>query len=343
MHVEIPKATDLEERVFGIDNEKDFNSIALEIYHFQFANNPVYQDYCRALNRLPGKVLRLTDIPFLPISFFKSHRIETTAFDPEIVFKSSGTTGVTTSSHYIRSKRMYERSFMSCFEKFYAPVENYCILGLLPSYLERGESSLVYMVDHLIKNSGHKDSGFYLYDYKKLAELLIRLESEGQKTILFGVTYALLDFSVQYQLELEHTIVIETGGMKGRQKEITRKELYQKLKTSFQLSSVHSEYGMTELLSQAYAVDGNFKTPKWMKILLRDETDPFEIYQNRGNGSSFSGAINVIDLANIYSCSFIATEDAGSYTQDGGFEVLGRMDHSDVRGCSLMVLQGDNV
>ena len=338
MHVEIPKATDLEEKVFRIDNEKDFHSIALEIYHFQFANNPIYQDYCKALNKLPGLVSGLSDIPFLPVSFFKSHRVITTAFDPEIIFKSSGTTGMTTSSHYVKSKKLYEKSFMEGFGKFYRKVEDYCIIGLLPSYIERGESSLVYMADHLIKRSGHKDSGFYLYDYDKLHQLLSSLEQDGQKTLLIGVTYALLDFAAKYPLKLQHTIVMETGGMKGRQKEITRKELYQRLKESFGLKTVHSEYGMTELLSQAYAIDGNFKSPPWMKILLRDETDPFEMYENRPDTPSVSGVINVVDLANIYSCSFIATEDAGRYTEDSGFEVLGRMDHTDVRGCSLMVI-----
>ena len=338
MHIEIPKATDLEEKVFRIDNEKDFLSIALEIYHFQFANNLIYQDYCKALNKLPEMVTDLRDIPFLPISFFKSHRVITTSFDPEIVFKSSGTTGMTTSIHYVKSCKLYERSFMEGFGKFYGNIEDYCIIGLLPSYLERGQSSLVYMVDSLIKRSGHEDSGFYLYDYEKLHELLIRLEKVGQKTLLIGVTYALLDYAKQYPHKLQHTIVMETGGMKGKQKEITRKELYLQLKESFGLNTIHSEYGMTELLSQAYAIDGNFKTPSWMKILLRDETDPFNIYDMGAENTHASGVINVIDLANIYSCSFIATEDAGIYAQNAGFEVLGRVDNSDVRGCSLMVL-----
>lgn len=338
MHVEIPKATDLEEKVFRIDNDQDFHSIALETYHFQFANNPIYQDYCKALNKLPGTVSKLSDIPFLPVSFFKSHRVVTTAFNPEIVFKSSGTTGMTSSTHYVKSCSLYEKSFEKGFRKFYGKPEDYCILGLLPSYLERGQSSLVYMVDQLIRRSGHKNSGFYLYDYEKLHELLRQLEKDGQKCLLIGVTYALLDFAEHYPQKLHHTVVMETGGMKGRQKEITRKELYHRLKESFGLNTMHSEYGMTELLSQAYAVDGNFIAPPWMKILLRDETDPFEIYESGKGLSPLSGIINVIDLANIYSCSFLATEDAGRFTQDAGFEVLGRMDHSDVRGCSLMAL-----
>ncbi|MGZ5191407.1 MAG: LuxE/PaaK family acyltransferase [Flavisolibacter sp.] len=337
MHVEIPKADELEEKVFHIDNEKDFLSIALDIYHFQFANNPIYRDYCKALNKQPELVSDLSDIPFLPISFFKSHRVATTSFEPEMVFKSSGTTGMLSSSHFVKSRKLYERSFMECFGKFYGKAEDYCIVGLLPSYLEKGQSSLVYMVDHLIKRSGNTDSGFYLYDYEKLHKLLVRLEEAGQKTMLIGVTYALLDYAAQYPQNLQHTILMETGGMKGRQKEITRKELFERLRASFGLKAIHSEYGMTELLSQAYAVDGNFKTPPWMKLLLRDETDPFEIYETASE-TSVSGVINVIDLANMYSCSFIATEDAGRYTENTGFEVLGRMDHTDVRGCSLMVM-----
>ena len=302
MHVEIPKATELEQKVFNIHNEKDFISIALEVYHFQFANNSIYQDYCNAVYRTPSNVRQITDIPFLPISFFKTHRVETTAFDPQLVFKSSGTTGSITSTHHVRKKELYEKSFMRGFEQFYGPAESYCVIGLLPSYLERGQSSLVYMVDQLVKKSGHKDSGFYLYDLDKLDLTLKRLEQQGQRTILIGVTYALLDLAEQYPQILRHTIMMETGGMKGSQQEITRSELYQRLKHAFGLSSVHSEYGMTELLSQAYAVDGNFKTPTWMRILLRDETDPFAIYpssQSPDSSKSLSGVINVIDLANL--------------------------------------------
>ncbi|MFL5808781.1 MAG: acyl transferase [Flavisolibacter sp.] len=333
MHVEIPKATHIEEKVFDINNEKEFNSIALEIYHFQFHNNPIYQEYCLALRKTPDQVQKITDIPFLPISFFKTHRIESGVFDPQLVFKSSGTTGTVTSTHYIKSRELYEKSFTKCFNHFYGTAEDYCVIGLLPSYLERNQSSLVYMVDRLIKKSGHVDSGFYLYDLERLSDTLKRLGRVSQKTILIGVTYALLDLSDRYPQSLEHTIVMETGGMKGRHKEITRQELITQLKNAFDVQSIHSEYGMTELLSQAYGIDGKFKSPPWMKILLRDETDPFSFYPPGFDGA---GAINIIDLANLYSCSFIATDDLGRYAEDQTFEVLGRMDHSDIRGCSLM-------
>jgi phenylacetate-coenzyme A ligase PaaK-like adenylate-forming protein len=341
MHVEIPKAAHLEQKVFDTTNEKEFNSIALEVYHFQFTNNPVYQDFCNAVRRPPENVRRVSEIPFLPISFFKTHRVETTAFHPQLIFQSSGTTGKNTSTHYVKRADIYERSFLTAFNQFYGPIENQCILGLLPSYLERDGSSLVYMVDHLIKRSGHPDSGFYLHDFEKLNHTLHRLETTGTKTLLIGVTYALLDFAQAFPQHLKHTTIMETGGMKGRQREMTKGELYEELKDSLGVASVHSEYGMTELLSQAYAVDGKFSSPNWMKILLRDETDPFNIYPNmssKGSLASVSGAINVIDLANLYSCSFIATDDAGRYTDTEDFEVLGRLDNSDIRGCSLLLL-----
>jgi phenylacetate-coenzyme A ligase PaaK-like adenylate-forming protein len=341
MRVEIPKAAHLEQKVFDISNEKEFNSIALEVYHFQFTNNPIYQDFCNAIRRSPENVHKVSDIPFLPISFFKTHRIETTAFDPELVFQSSGTTGNNTSTHYVKSSEIYRQSFSKAFNQFYGTAKGLCILGLLPSYLERKGSSLVYMVDHLIKDSGHPDSGFYLHDFEQLNETLRRLESGGIKTLLIGVTYALLDFAEAFPQHLKHTAIMETGGMKGRQREITKEELYTQLKDSFGIKSVHSEYGMTELLSQAYAVNGKFRPPSWMKVLLRDETDPLSIYPHMFRGGSSkpaTGGINIIDLANIYSCSFIATDDAGRYAENEGFEVLGRLDQSDIRGCSLMLL-----
>jgi hypothetical protein len=226
---------------------------------------------------------------------------------------------------------VYEESFLRCFEQFYGSPESYCILGLLPSYLEQGASSLVYMVDVLVKRSAHPQSGFYLYDFAKLQQTLKQLESEGQPTILFGVTFALLDFAEQAGMPLKHTTLMETGGMKGRKKELSKPALYEALQTAFSADTIHSEYGMTELLSQAYAKNGRYQCPAWMKIVLRDETDPFSV------GHS-SGAINVIDLANIWSCSFIATEDLGKLHNDGSFEVLGRMDNTDIRGCSQMAL-----
>lgn len=335
MRMEIPKSKQLEEKVFAITNEKELSLIALEVFQFQFENNPVYQDYCEAVGRTPGRVKKISGVPFLPISFFKTHRIETTAFNAGLLFKSSGTTGMVTSSHYVKDAAIYRESFMKGFAKFYGDVNDYCIIGLLPSYLERGNSSLVYMVNHLIKKSGHENSGFYLDEFEKLDTSLKRLEASGQKTILIGVTYALLDFGNRYPQQLSNTIIMETGGMKGRGKEMTKAELYGHLKESFGVAHIHSEYGMTELLSQAYGIDGIMSCPPWMQIVLRDETDPFEIY---GLSETNSGAINIIDLANLYSCSFIATDDMGKIYTDGRFEVLGRMDNSDIRGCSLMAL-----
>lgn len=335
MSMEIPKSKQLEEKVFAITNEKERSLIALEVFQFQFENNPVYHDYCEAVGRTPERVKEISGIPFLPISFFKTHRIETTAFNAGLLFKSSGTTGMVTSSHYVKDPAIYRKSFMEGFKKFYGDIQEYCIIGLLPSYLERSNSSLVYMVNHLIKKSGHENSGFYLDEFEKLDITLKNLEASGQKAILIGVTYALLDFGSRYAQQLSNTIIMETGGMKGRRKEMTKAELYSHLKESFGVSHIHSEYGMTELLSQAYGVDGFMSCPPWMQIVLRDETDPFEIYHSR---EATSGAINIIDLANLYSCSFIATDDMGRIYADGRFEILGRMDNSDIRGCSLMAL-----
>ena len=335
MRVELPKMNDWTDEVFGLHNEKDLPFIALRLFQFQFEQNPLYHDYCRALGRTPDTVRRLEDIPFLPISFFKSHRIATTRFEHQALFESSGTTGTIASRHYVRETGLYERSFTEAFRLFYGDVRDYCILGLLPSYLERGQSSLVYMVDRLIRDSGHPESGFYLHDRQKLNDTLHRLEAAGQKTLLIGVTYALLYFSADWPQQLRHTIVMETGGMKGRGRELTRAELHAALRAGFGVDEIHAEYGMTELLSQAYAIDGRFQTPPWMQIQLRDETDPFDLLPRR---AGVSGGMNIIDLANIYSCAFIATEDIGRWLDDGCFEVLGRMDHSDIRGCSLLTV-----
>lgn len=335
MRMEIPKMKELEEKVFAITNEKEFLIIALEVFQFQYHYNSLYHDYCKALGKSPAIVKKITDIPFLPISFFKTHKVETTSFNAELIFKSSGTTGSAASHHYVKDAGLYIKNFSEGFKKFYGDVKGYCILGLLPSYLERGNSSLVYMVDHLIRESVHEESGFYLNEFEKLDASLKRLESAGQKTVLIGVTYALLDFGVRFPQQLSNTIIMETGGMKGRGREMTRIELHDQLKKTFGVNHIHSEYGMTELLSQAYGKDGKMATPPWMKILLRDETDPFSLYEPSG---TTSGVINIIDLANLYSCSFIATEDAGQVNADESFEILGRMDNSDIRGCSLMVV-----
>jgi hypothetical protein len=331
--MEIPKAKELEQKVFAIHNEEAFHSIAWEVYHFQFHHNPLYRQYCQALGRSPETEGRLTDIPFLPISFFKSHRVATTAFEPALIFKSSGTTASTPALHYIKDPGLYEKSFLTGFSRCYGNIEDYCILGLLPSYLERGQSSLVYMVAELIKKSKQEQSGFYLHDFRRLDQTLKALEGAGQKTLLIGVTYALLDFSAEFPQNLSAAMVMETGGMKGRGQEMTREQLYGQLKKQLGASRIHSEYGMTELLSQAYALEGRFSPPPWMKVLLRDETDPFAIYDP---ARPASGAINVIDLANLYSCCFIATEDLGNSFPGGHFEVLGRLDNSDIRGCSLL-------
>jgi phenylacetate-coenzyme A ligase PaaK-like adenylate-forming protein len=332
MSPELPKAASLEEAVFGVGNEKDFTRIALEVFHFQYQHNILYRSYCDRLNRTPVRVKALQDIPYLPIAFFKSHRVMTGTFDPELNFRSSGTTGTTTSHHFVKSVQVYRQSFLKAFKIFYGNPGDYCILGLLPSYLERGNSSLVYMVEHLIHDSAHPESGFYLHDAERLARTVQELESRGQKTLLIGVTYALLNFAERYPGNLAHTIIMETGGMKGRRQELVRGEVHDVLKRSFGLSSIHSEYGMTELLSQAYSHgEGVFRAPPWMKLLLREESDPFSV---RAEGS---GVLNVIDLANLYSCSFIATEDGGKVS-GSTFEVLGRVDNSDVRGCSLLAL-----
>ena len=336
MEMEIPKPAQLEQKVFNIHNEKEFESVAWETYLFQYENNLLYRDYCDAVRKSPAVVGKMADIPFLPVSFFKTHRIETTAFDPELVFKSSGTTGSQASSHFVKSAVLYERSFYSCFTACFGDPRDYCILGLLPSYLERGNSSLVYMVRELVGKSGHELSGFYLNEFEKLDKVLERLESAGQKTILLGVTFALLDFSHQFPQQLKNTIVMETGGMKGRREELTRDELYAILKNNFGVEKVFSEYGMTELLSQAYAENGRFRPAVHMKIFLRDETDPFLV--SGPQAGTMTGAINIIDLANLYSCSFIASDDLGKLHADGSFEILGRLDHSDIRGCSQLVV-----
>lgn len=331
MSFEIPNESGLLERVFVLSNEKEFQQIALAVYRLQFEKNKVYGDYCRAIGKTPDTVILLQDIPFLPIQFFKTHAVKTGAFEPATIFKSSGTTGAAHSRHYVKDTALYEQSFLTCFERFYGRPQDYCIVGLLPSYIEQGSSSLVYMVNRLVRESGHPQSGFYLYNYQNLSETLVALEAKAQKTILFGVTYALLDFAAQYGFPLRHTIILETGGMKGRKKELLKAELYEELKAAFSLDTIHSEYGMTELLSQAYAINGRYRCPPWMKVLLRDETDPFLLVQR-------SGVINVIDLANIWSCSFIATEDLGRLHEDGSFEVLGRLDNTDIRGCSQLAL-----
>jgi len=322
-----------------------FEKLALDLFHFQYENNLVYRQYTNALKINPDAVKAIDQVPFLPIRFFKSHGIQTTAFEPATVFESSGTTGSINSRHFVKDTELYKEVFTKGFELCYGPVKDWCILGLLPSYLERENSSLVFMVNELIRLSGHPGSGFYLDDYNQLSSLINELEDHAQKTLLIGVTFGLLDFASIYssgdnRKSLAHTTIMETGGMKGRRKEMVRHEVHTVLERAFDVSVIHSEYGMTELLSQAYSSgDGIFKCPPWMKVLIRDEDDPLAVRMPYFESMAYvSGAVNIIDLANIYSCSFIATDDAGKLFPDGSFEVLGRLDNSDIRGCSLMVV-----
>src|SRR5688572_3385237 len=324
------------DKIFSVE-QKDFSRIALEIFQFQYTANPVYRSYVNAIGTRAAEVDKIDKIPFLPIGFFKTDQIKCGEFNEEAIFESSGTTQMPTSRHYIKDLSIYTTSFTRGFENIYGSVSEWCILGLLPSYLEKSNSSLVYMVDDLIKKSGHSESGFYLYEHEKLAGTLLSLEASDQKTLLIGVTYALLDFAEKFPISLQYTTVMETGGMKGRRRELTRMEVHEQLKKAFGKNEIHSEYGMTELLSQAYAKEeGRFQCPSWMKVMIRDEEDPL-LVQNSNSGVQ-AGAINVIDLANVYSCSFIATDDVGKLYPDDSFEVLGRMDSSDLRGCSLLTI-----
>lgn len=321
-----------EKNVFEV-GESDFARQALAVFHFQYRHNPVYQLYIDTLGVDPRSVGQLAEIPFLPIGLFKTHRIMTTGFEPEASFESSGTGQAGTSRHFVKSLALYRKSFTLGFERTYGPVTGWCIIGLLPSYLERSNSSLVLMADELIRMTGHPDSGFYLYEHEKLFETLNRLEARGQKTLLIGVSFALLDLAEKYKMELKHTTVMETGGMKGRRKEMIRAELHEVLKARLGVPVIHAEYGMTELLSQAWSTgEGVFRPVPWMKAMVRNEDDPFDL---REEGA---GILNIIDLANIYSCSFLATEDVGTVMANGAFEVSGRVDNSDIRGCSLLVV-----
>lgn len=330
---------DLPNRVFAA-SAADFNELALELFNYQYKHNTVYNQYCNALRVEPDTVNHIDKIPFLPISFFKTHAIKTTEFNTDTIFESSGTTGSINSKHYVKDIAVYKRSFTNCFKKFYGAPHEKCILGLLPSYLERNNSSLVLMTDSLIADSNNTLSGFYLQDYEKLHRTIMHNELIKMPTLLIGVTYALLDFAEKFPMQLRHTIVMETGGMKGRREEMTRQEVHQQLTEQLGVSLVHSEYGMTELLSQAYSKgDGIFHCPGWMKILVREEDDPLAVkYVNDSMAKPLTGVINVIDLANLYSCAFIATDDIGRLHQNESFEVLGRLDSSDIRGCSLMIL-----
>ncbi len=320
--------------IFNITDKSQFEEIALKIFRHQFENNKVYRSFCDLLYKHPSEVKTIKEIPFLPIQFFKSHRVISSIKGIQETFTSSGTTGKISSKHFVTDIDLYEQSFRKGFQHFYGNIEDYVVLALLPSYLERDGSSLIYMVNDMIANSKQPESGFYLNNLDTLKNTLIDLVSRNKKTLLIGVSFALLDFVETYRLELKNTIIMETGGMKGKRKELIRAELHEALKQGFGVNTIHSEYGMTELLSQAYSKGNSiFKTPPWMQILTRDTEDALTI-QAYGK----TGGINIIDLANINSCAFIATQDLGKVYKDGSFEVLGRFDNSDIRGCNLMVI-----
>ena len=333
----MPLLKDIQKKVFELSfnsNEEDFNAVSLDVFNYQFQNNVMYKAYVLGLKVNPESIKHYTQIPFLPIEFFKTKEVICGKLDEKAVcFSSSGTTGQITSKHYVNDISVYETSFYTGFELFYGKPSDYCILALLPNYLERTGSSLVYMFDKLIKESNHPKSGFYLNNLNDLKATVEELKQNNQKTILLGVTYALLDLA-EMGVELnDNFIVMETGGMKGRRKELLKEELHQILKQAFNVNAIHSEYGMTELLSQAYSKqNGAFKCSPWMKILIRDMNDPFTYVKEQK-----TGGVNVIDLANLNSCSFIETKDLGRLIQGSNFEILGRFDNSDLRGCNLMI------
>lgn len=321
------------ENIFSIQNNEEFNQQAIAIFKQQAIKCKVYAEYIHHLRINVDEINSIDKIPFLPISFFKTHQVLSNNNPIDITFKSSGTTGMVQSSHQVTDVKLYEQSYLQAFNQFYGNIEEYCFLALLPSYQQRSGSSLIYMVNDLIAKSNNSQSGYFLYNHDELFETLNDLKSKNQKTVLIGVTYALLDFIEQYKIDFPELIIMETGGMKGKRNEMVREELHEQLTAGFGVKSIHSEYGMTELLSQAYSLgDGIFKCPNWMQVLVRDTNDPLSLIpQGR------TGGINVIDLANINSCSFIATQDLGKIYADGSFEVLGRFDNADIRGCNLLV------
>lgn len=322
------------QQVFSISNDQQFNDVALAVFHFQAQNCSIYKAFIAGLRVDPSTVKSIYDIPFLPVELFKSHKIVSSADTVEVTFTSSGTTGMITSSHYVTDVSWYRQSFCNAFNCFYGDIKDYCVLALLPAYLEREGSSLIYMAQDFINQSANPDSGFYLYNHEDLYRQLQKQKALGKRTLLLGVTFALLNFAEQYPTQFPELIVMETGGMKGRRKEMIREELHGLLTRGFGVETIHSEYGMTELLSQAYSKGtGIFNCPAWMKIITRDTNDPISTL-TAGNRT---GGINIIDLANINSCSFIATQDLGKIYGDGSFEVLGRFDNADIRGCNLLI------
>jgi hypothetical protein len=323
----------LEDDIFACLTKEEFENLALKVFQFQYRNTKVYREFCDFLNISPASVKEVVDIPFLPIEFFKNKVILAQGNSSEKIFTSSGTTGSVPSKHHVAKLNIYERSFHTAFDKVYGDPTEYCILALLPSYLEREDSSLVYMVDALCKRSENAHSGFYMNNLYALTKQLMHQEETSKKTLLIGVSYALLDLVEKNKFQLQNTTVLETGGMKGRRKELVKDELHEILMDGFGVKSIHSEYGMTELLSQAYSQGhGVFNCPPWMKVLIRDTEDALTLTTGK------TGGINIIDLANIYSCSFIATQDLGELYSNGSFKIIGRFDNSDIRGCNLMAL-----
>ena len=324
----------LRDKIFTIKDQTDFDNTAIRIFNYQYNKNPVYRDFADYLKKNPASITSVTEIPCLPVEFFRKHKIISGDRPVEKIFESSGTTGDMTGRHYICDTRLYTESFVSSFRLFYGDPEEYMIAAMLPSYTERENSSLVYMVDALVRMSRNSLSGFYREHGEELIQNIRVAREKGNKVLLLGVSFALLDLAEKQSPDLSGIIVMETGGMKGRRKEITRQELHKVLTESFNVPVIHSEYGMTELMSQAYSKGkGIFYCPPWMKIILRDTQDPLTLFTEAGR----TGGINIIDLANIHSCSFIATGDLGRLHEDGGFEVLGRFDNSDIRGCNLLL------
>ena len=324
----------MQNRIFNIQNNQEFTEVALIVFKHQFKNNKVYRSFCDLLYIHPSNITTIEEIPFLPVQFFKSREVISSLDEVQEIFTSSGTTGSVTSKHLVTDINLYKESYLKGFAHFYGNIEEYTVLALLPNYLEREGSSLVFMVDDLIRKSKNLESGFYLDNIQELAKKLTELDKNGQKILLIGVSFALLDLIEMQQFNLKNTIIMETGGMKGRRKELVREELHSILKNGFGVSKIHSEYGMTELLSQGYSKgNGVFVSPPWMKILTRDTEDALTI-----NALGKNGGINVIDLANYNSCSFIATQDLGKVHENETFEIIGRFDNSDIRGCNLLVL-----
>jgi phenylacetate-coenzyme A ligase PaaK-like adenylate-forming protein len=331
------------EDIFHSFSDADFQHHAIALFHYQYEHNEVYRSFCNMLKVNPKTIATITQIPFLPVSFFKTHEVKTGNFEPEIEFWSSGTTGTETSKHAIKNTALYEHAFLRSFEHFYGDPSQYCFLALLPNYLEQKHSSLIFMLNKFISSSKYAESGFYLYNYEELYTKIITLSQKKIKTILFGVSFALLDFAEFFNrkgrkedTQRTQLVVFETGGMKGRRPEMVKEELHHILCNAFGVNTIHSEYGMCELMSQAYSNGQNlFATPPWMKLLLRDEKDPFSCSETLS-----TGAINIIDFTNVHSCAFIATDDLGKRSTNGMIEILGRFDTAQIRGCNLLYGEG---